>query len=257
MQISRMKLAILIGAPVLLIILATAGYFIYHALVEQHDENREKVEDFGEMVMPANAPLDMNNPESAQLAPTIGNKNLSPTQRVIVSLKEERVKLLEEAIMMQEEITNLQDQVAELEHYKRTNERYAPHTFNEEVSKVHTRMRQLLASQDETKRFSRRQLAGMTAASAKEYRRFLSLHKLLLESDQIDTVVNDHLPLYAYCIGDGMDIAANNATEEALLVEYFKTDKTELMSNRLKSDLKAILAPCQELFAERMTYLTN
>lgn len=257
MQISKTKMGLLIGGPVLVILIAVVGYFLYTSLTAQHAENVEKVEGFGELVMPASDAIDLNDPASAKLAPSIGRKNLTPTQRVIFTLKEERVHLLEEAIMMRQEIMDLKAQVAELESYKRTNERYAPHTFNEEVSTVHTRSKQLLATLEESKRFTRRQLTGMAAASAKEYRRFLTMHKLVLEPEQIDVIVNDHLPPYAYCIGDGIDVAANNRSEEALLVEYFKTDKTDLMSNRLKSDLKAIVPPCQELFAKRMTYLTR
>jgi hypothetical protein len=256
MQLSKFKLALLIGGPMLLIILIAAGYFIYVGISEQQDENRKKVEGFGEMVSPADS--GPGNPATdPELAPSIGKSNLSPTQRVISNMKKERVKLLDEAIKMREQITGLKAKVAELELYRKTNERYAPRSFNEEVSKVHTRMTQLLVSQDETKRFSSSQLKGMAAASAQEYRRYLTSRKLLLDPDQIDTVVTNHLPVYAYCIGDGMDIAANNRSEEQLVIEYFKTEKTELMGSRLKSDLKAIIAPCQDLFAQRMSYLSN
>ncbi|GGK74875.1 hypothetical protein EHS89_06610 [Amphritea balenae] len=251
-----MKLALLIGGPVLLIILIAAGYFIFTGISQQQEENRQKVEGFGEMVIPADSQAS-SVATDPKLNPSIGRKNMTPTQRVIATLKQERESMLEEAITMREEIISLKSQVAELEDYKRTNERYAPHTFNEEVSTVHTRMKQLLATREESKRFNRNQLKGMAAAAAKEYRRFLTMHKLVLEQHQIDKVVNNHLPVYAYCIGDGIDVAANNRTEELLIVEYFKTDKTELMNNRLKSDLKAILTPCQELFANRMSFLTG
>ncbi|UTW04229.1 hypothetical protein KDX31_04210 [Amphritea atlantica] len=251
MQLSRQKLALLIGAPLLLIIFSVAGYFTYNVISQQQEENRKKVEGFGEMVMP----LDSTATEATSdpsLAPSIANSNISPVEKVIATLKEERLKLLNEAEVMRAQITILQGKVTELEHYKRTNERYSPHTFDEEVSTIHARMRQLLASQEESKRFSSTQLTGMAAASAQEYRRYLMMHKLLLDQDQIDTVVNYHLPVFAYCIGDGMDIAANNRAEELLVLEYFKTENTDRMSSRLKSDLKAILEPCQELFTERM-----
>ncbi|WP_299200747.1 hypothetical protein [uncultured Amphritea sp.] len=251
MQLSRLKLALLIGGPLLLIISAASGYFIYTTISEQQAENRKKVENFGELVIPLDSTVTdadiLNN-----LAPTIAKEDMTPTQRVITTLKDERFKLLNEAEVMREQITTLQAQVTELEQYKRTNERYSPHTFDEEVSTIHTRMRQLLASQEESRRFSSTQLKGMAAAATQEYRRYLTMHKLLLDQDQIDKVVNVHLPVYAYCIGDGMDIAANNRTEELLVIEYFKTEKTELMGSRLKSDLKAIIEPCQELFAQRM-----
>ncbi len=251
MQLSRLKLALLIGVPLALIVAAASGYFIYTTISAQQAENRKKVEQFGELVIPLDASMTdadiLNN-----LAPTIPKEDMTPTQRVISALKDERVKLLNEAEVMREEISTLQTRVAELEEYKVTNERYSPNSFNEEVSKVHTRMRQLLASQKESRRFTNNQLKGMAAAAAQEYRRYLTMHKLLLDQDQIDKVVTSHLPVYAYCIGDGMDIAANNRTEELLVIEYFKTEKTDLMSSRLKSDLKAIIKPCQELFAKRM-----
>ncbi|MBQ0757924.1 MAG: hypothetical protein KBT54_12515 [Amphritea sp.] len=256
MQLSKFKLALLIGGPVLLIILVAAGYFIFSGISEQQDENRKKVEGFGEMVIPTDS--GPGNPATdPELAPTIGQNKMSSTQRVISNMKNERVKLLDEAIEMREQITSLKAKVAELELYRTTNERYAPHSFNEEVSKVHTRMKQLLVSQEEARRFTSTQIKGMAAASAQEYRRYLTSRKLLLDPDQIDTVVTNHLPIYAYCIGDGMDIAANDRSEEQMVIEYFKTEKTELMGSRLKSDLKAIIAPCQELFAQRMSYLSN
>ena len=256
MQLSKSKLALLIGGPLLLIILVVAGYFIYSSISNQQADNRKKVEGFGEMVIPVDS-RPANAATDPKLAPSIGQDDSSPTQRIISNMKNERVRLLDEAIEMREQITNLKAKVAELELYRRTNERYAPHTFNEEVSIVHTRMKQLLASQEESKRFTSTQIKGMAAASAQEYRRYLTSRKLLLDPDQIDTVVTNHLPVYAYCIGDGMDIAANNRSEEQMVIEYFKTEKTELMGSRLKSDLKAIIAPCQDLFAQRMSYLSN
>lgn len=253
MQLSKLKLGLLIGIPVMLIIAAGTGYLIYSLISAQHEENRKKVEGFGELVIPLDSTASQS---STDRSPSIGNDELSPTQRIIVTLKNERSKLIEEAGEMRQEISSLHMKIAELERYKQTNERYAPHTFNEEVSTVHTRMKQLLASQEESKRFSRNQLKGMAAASAQEYKRYLTMHKLLLDQDQIDTIVNSHLPVYAYCIGDGMDIAANNREEEQQVVEYFKTMTTVLMSSRLKSDLKAIIEPCQALLAKRLSYLS-
>lgn len=254
MQPGKLKLALIIGGPILLIILGVAGYFIYGALMQQHRENTEKVEEFGELVIPGDIKSELLNPEST-LTPTIPESRLSPSERVILTLKLERAKLVEEAIQMRGQISELEDKVAELEEYKRTNKRYSPHSFDEEVSQVHTRIKQFLASQEESKRFSRNQLKGMSAAAAKEYRRFIKKYKLVLEPTDIDTVVYEHLPMYAYCIGDGMDIAANNRAEELFIIEYFKTDKTELMSSRLKSDLQAVMTPCQQQFDSRMAYL--
>ncbi len=256
MQLTRRKLALLIGTPLLLIVIGVGGYFAYDMISEQQAENRKKVEGFGEMVIPLDS-TESDTINDPSLAPSIANSDVSPVEKVIETLKEERLKLLNEAEVMREQITTLQGKVSELEHYKLTNERYAPHTFNEEVSKIHIRMKQLLTSQEESKRFSSTQLNGMAAASAQEYRRYLTMHKLLLDQDQIDKVVNYHLPVFAYCIGDGIDIAANNRTEELLVIEYFKTEKTDRMGSRLKSDLKAILEPCQELFAERMSTLSS
>lgn len=254
MQIGKLKLALLIGGPIALIILIIAGYFIYTGLMQQHQENIEKVEDFGELVIPGELQSGDIDPDS-HLAPSINIAKLTPTQRVIYTLKQERARLVEEAVQMRAHISELEEKVAELEEYKRVNKRYSPHSFDEEVSQVHTRIKQFLASQEESKRFSRNQLKGMSAAAAKEYRRYILKHKLILEPPVIDTVVNEHLPVYAYCIGDGMDIAANNRAEELFIIEYFKTDKTELMSSRLKSDLKTVIQPCQELFDQRMAYL--
>ncbi|MDO6561808.1 hypothetical protein Q4488_00275 [Amphritea sp. 1_MG-2023] len=253
MPLSKLKLTLLIGVPLLLIVAALTGYIIYTAVSAQQAENREKVENFGELIIPLDSTLSQS---ATNLNPTINQEGLSPTQRIIMTLKDERSKLIEEAVSMREEISSLQAQVADLNRYKLTNERYAPHTFNEEVSTVHTRMKQILASQEESKRFTYTQLKGMAAAAAQEYRRYLTMHKLLLDKNDIDTVVNNHLPVYAYCIGDGMDIAANNRIEEQQVVEYFKTSRTDLMSARLKSDLKAILKPCQALLAERLAYLS-
>lgn len=254
MQLSKFKLAIIVGIPLMLIIAAGTGYFIYSLISAQQEENRQKVEGFGELVIPLDS---FDTDSSNDRNPSINNDELSPTQRVILTLKNERSKLLEEAGEMQAQISNLHMQIAELERYKQTNERYAPHTFNEEVSTVHTRMKQLLASREESKRFTRNQLKGMAAASAQEYKRYLTMHKLLLDQDEIDTIINSHLPLYAYCIGDGMDIAANNREEEQQVIEYFKTMTTVLMSSRLKSDLKAIIEPCQTLLANRLSYLSH
>lgn len=256
-RLEKYRLALLIGAPLLVILLAVAGYLVYATLDQQHQKNRQNLESFGETVIPVTERSAAGDGPNPELAPSIGTENLSPTQRVILTLKSEREQLLEEAKVMRQEISELKAQVATLEEYKRVNERYAPHTFNEEVSTVHTRVKQLLASRDEIKRFNRRQVTAMAAASAQEYRRYLTMHKLTLEQDSIDTVVNEHLPVFAFCIGDGIEVAANNAGEEALLVEYFKTGETERMSKRLQSDLLAILSPCQDQVAQRLSVLLN
>ncbi|WP_271270868.1 hypothetical protein [Aliamphritea hakodatensis] len=257
MSLSKNKLALIIGIPLLLILLGIGGYMLYTILTAQTAENNKSLQSFGDSVMPGDSRYDLEG-EDAHLAPSIDtNPNLSPNQKIIAKLRSERRKMSLEIDNLQAEVITLQAQVELLEEYKRTNERYAPYSLDEEISLIHTRIKQLLAGHAETRRFNRRQIESMSAAAAQEYRRFITINKLALDQDQIDNVVNEHLPAYAFCIGNGVDIAANNKEEEQMAVEFFKTRNEALMPAGLLNDLKVVSKPCRENLYTRLAYLTN
>ncbi len=257
MSLSKNKLALIIGIPLLLILLGIGGYMLYSILMAQTAENNKSLQNFGDSVMPKDSRYDLEG-EDSHLAPSIDtDPNMSPNQKIIAKLRSERRQMGLELDNLKAEVITLQAQVELLEEYKRTNERYAPYSLDEEISLIHTRVKQLLAGHAETRRFNRRQIESMSAAAAQEYRRFITINKLALDQGQIDTVVNEHLPAYAFCIGNGVDIAANSKEEEQMAVEFFKTRNEALMPAGLLSDLKVVSKPCRENLYGRLAYLTQ
>ncbi|WP_315980292.1 hypothetical protein [Aliamphritea spongicola] len=59
MSLSKNKLALIIGIPLLLILLSIGGYMLYTVLMAQTAENNKSLQSFGDSVMPGDSRYDL------------------------------------------------------------------------------------------------------------------------------------------------------------------------------------------------------
>ncbi|MBA4501249.1 hypothetical protein [Marinobacterium marinum] len=253
MKAGKFGLVLLILIPLILTIGGTASYFAYQEMQTQHQVNLAELEKFGfEMV-----PTDIHTPTvgelgATQLPSTFSEKKLTPTERVIRGLMRDKENLLAEQQVLQDQITALQQQVTELEDYKRLNQHFAPSTFNEELAETKSILKSSLARMPESEPFDNTRLDLMAAAGTLEYRRFVRANRLMLERPHKVVIIEELLPAYAFCVGNAIDLAANNAAEEQLLLDWFSSPDGSPLPAALEADLNTLLPACQHPLREAL-----
>ena len=108
---ANIKVIVLGGVALLLLIaVAVGGYFIFVGIDKQHKENVESLADFGTKVIPIKGAADtitVGVEGELQLPPDIGEKNLSPTEKIIISLSKEKEELAAELTIAKEKVSKL------------------------------------------------------------------------------------------------------------------------------------------------------
>ncbi|NVK43586.1 MAG: hypothetical protein HWE39_20260 [Oceanospirillaceae bacterium] len=246
MGIGRRPL-ILLGTPILIAALGFGGYFSYQSLQSQHQDNIKELELFG-FGMVSHSPYTESIGElgATQLPATFAESDLTPTQKVIYGLMQDKDRLMDENRALKTQLQALEKQVSELQEYRELNERFAPESFDEEIRRVEKDLKAYLLRLPEAERFSNLQLEIMATSSAREYRRFVEQHRLMLENAERARIINGQLPAYAFCVGDATTIAANSANEERMLAQYLRTGDDDLLTAPLRNDLQIVLKPCQQ-----------
>lgn len=236
----------LLGAAILAAALGTGGYIAYSSMQTQHRDNLEDLEKFG-FGISSHSPYSESVGElgALQLPATFADEELTPTQRVIYGLMQDKDRLIEENRALKEDLEKLRQQVAELQEYREINERFAPEIFDEEVRRVESELKAYLDRLPEAERFSNLRIEIMAAASAEEYRRFVQQHRLMVEDVDRDVIINRQLPGFAFCVGDAAGIATNSAGEERMVAQYLRAGDSSLMTAPLRRDLETVLKPCQ------------
>jgi hypothetical protein len=244
----KKTLILSIALPLLLAGLGLGGYVIYQKISAQGMQNNKGLERFGYEMVSTSASLSMETTGklgATQLPPTFDLKKLTPTQKIIHGLMRDKDSLLDENKGLQSEIEKLEAQIQELAEYKELNEHFAPQKLKDELRSVERQLKAFLVRSPDAERFSTMQIEIMSAAGAAEYKSYITRNRLMLSSDMKLAVINDYLPAYAFCVGDGVDIAANSRAEERKLANYFRTEDSSALSEALFQDLSSILAPCQ------------
>ncbi|MFC6672501.1 hypothetical protein [Marinobacterium aestuariivivens] len=242
----RSQVLLLIATPLLIAALGVGSYLSYQSIQSQHEENLKDLERFGFTITPSSPYTESTGELGAkQLPATFAESELSPTQKVIYGLMKDKERLLAENRQLKARMETLEQKVGELEAYREINERFAPKTFDEEVTEVAQDLKTFLMRLPEAERFSDRQIDIMTAASAREYRRFVSQNRLMTGDLDRKRIVNEHLPGYAFCVGDAATIATNSGDEERMLAQYFRTDDSSRLSEPLRQDLQTVIEPCE------------
>lgn len=135
MKLNKLSILLLILVPLLLVIGGTASYFAYQKMQSQHQVNLSELEKFGYEMVPSDVYTESVGELGAnQLPSTFSEKKLTPTERVIRGLMQDKENLLAEQQTFKDEIKALEQRIAELEDYKRLNQHFAPDTFAEELA---------------------------------------------------------------------------------------------------------------------------
>lgn len=219
---------------------------VYQKMDAQHKQNSKELERFGyEMVATSRSMETTGKLGAVQLPPTFDLDKLTPTQKVIHGLMRDKDGLLDENKVLQSEIEKLESQIKELTAYKELNEHFAPQKLKDELRSVERQLKAFLIRSPDADRFSTMQIEIMSAAGAAEYKAYITRNRLMLSEDMKLAVISDYLPAYAFCVGDGVEIAANSRTEERKLANYFRTEDPSSLPEVLFQDLSSVLAPCQ------------
>lgn len=245
------NIATLIAIPVTLISLGVAGFFAYQGLQKQSAANQVNLEKFG---------FDLRGTSQfvttegilgeTQLPATFGVENLTPGERVIHSLVRDRENLIVENRTLRSQIEALEAQVASFEEERRLAAHFMPENFNQELQRVERMLLTYLRQSADSQRFSNFRLEIMAAAGRMEYERFVFTNGLMLDAVQRTEIVVDFLPAYIFCVGDAIDLAANNFNEERQIRDYFGNPEGHRLAPALQEDLETVLPPCQRELRE-------
>ena len=252
---SLSKKGLVIGLIALVAVtgVSIGGYFAYDSITQQTAKNAKELEQFGyEMVATTRSFETTGELGTKQVPSTFDEGKVPPTQKVIRGLLNDKDSLLQDNQALLDEINKLNARIADLEEYKQLNEHFAPDRLKDELNEVERRIKAFLIRSADAERFSTLQIEIMAAASAAEYKAYITRNRLMLSADQKQLVISDFLPAYAFCVGDGVDIAANSPQEERLLATYFRTDDGSLLTQALAQDLSSVVAPCQLAIRTRL-----
>ncbi|GGB80002.1 hypothetical protein GCM10011352_02110 [Marinobacterium zhoushanense] len=253
MKISKPLFVALFAVPILLLLLGTGGYFGWHALRAQHDENRDILQKFGFEIMPANPYTESTGVlGQKQLPATFAEDDLTPVEKVIHGLMKDKERLLKDNEALQQVVEQLKQQIADLEHYKAVNEQFAPETLEQELARTRGELEAGLRALPEAKRFSDFWINMMSGAALTEYRRFVDANRMLLDEPTRKRLVEHELINYAFCIGNAVEIAANSAAEVRSIARWLEQPETTRLPSALSADLNTVLPPCQKPLREQL-----
>lgn len=250
---TKKLIIIAVVVPVVLAAVGIGGYLIYNEMQGQHEQNLKDLEKFGFTVLPSNTYSESTGElGTKQLPATFAADKLTPTQKVIKGLMADNEALLDEQKELNKRIDSLKAEIAALEEYKKLNEHFAPLTIAEEVAAVEKQLKQLLIDMPDARRFSNLQIEAMSAAAGNEYKKFIGGKRLILSEMEREGLVKDYMPEFSFCIGDGIEIAANSPREERLITSYFRRPADSPLPINLKADLDVVVKPCQTALYERL-----
>ena len=251
---TKKNIVLLIAIPAILIALGGGGFIMYNQMQGQHAENLKDLEKFGFTVLPSNTHSESVGELGAkQLPSTFHESKATPTQKVIKGLMDDNEQLIEEQRELRSEIEALKAEIASLENYKSLNEHFAPLSLAEEITAVERQLKKLLLDMPDARRFSNLKVEAMSAAAGHEYKKFIGAKSLILSASEREALVRDYLPEFAFCVGDGIDIAANSPREERLITTFFRQQDSSILPNNLRSDLDTVVKPCQTALYERLS----
>lgn len=226
--------------------LGIGGFMVYKKMDAQHMENSQELERFGyEMVATSRSIETTGKLGVTQLPPTFDLDKLTPTQKVIHALIRDKDDLLDENKVLQNDIEKLEAKIQELTDYKELNEHFAPQKLKDELRSVERQLKAFLIRSPDAERFSTMQIEIMSAAGAAEYKAYITRNRLMLSEDMKLAVISDFLPAYAFCVGDGVEVAANSRSEERKLASFFRTEDSSSLPEALFQDLSSVIGPCQ------------
>ncbi|WP_420555281.1 hypothetical protein [Neptuniibacter marinus] len=251
---NKKSIVLIILIPLILAALAGGGFLMYNQMQGQHAENLKDLEKFGFTVLPTSTHSETIGELGAkQLPSTFYESKATPTQKVIKGLMADNEQLIEEQKELRAEIETLQEKIASLQTYKELNEHFAPLSMAEEITAVERQLKRLLLDMPDARRFSNLKIEAMSAAAGHEYKKFIGAKRLILAENEREMLIRDYMPEFAFCVGDGIDIAANSPREERLITIFFRKQDPTVLPSNLKADLDTVVKPCQTALYERLS----
>ncbi|WP_432698312.1 hypothetical protein ACQUQP_08220 [Marinobacterium sp. YM272] len=259
MKPGKTQLAIIIAAPLLIASLGAAVYFFWDSLQARQDENAEILHKFGFQIVPNNPYTEsVGELGTKQVPATFAEEELSPVEKVIHGLLQDKESLLEENAELQSQIKTLQERIDALEHYKSTNEQFVPETLDQEMARTRNELQRQLTSLPEAERFSAFWIGMMTDAAIYEYRRFIEANRLMLDDSHRQEMISTDLVNYGFCIGNAVELAANTSDEARSVARWLEKPETSSLSKALQEDLDIVIPPCRIPLRSKLdTYLTS
>lgn len=245
-----MSLRAIIGiaiTTVILIALGIGGYFLLGEMDEVHQENVSALESFGSKVVPGSREgpdgITYGADDGVQLPPSLQNKKLSPTEKVILSLSRDKDELLIEIAELTEQFEKQQARLQELATYKDENERFAPAQLQIERERARITLKEYFDNSSDVTHLSPFQLHVISLATANIYSEVIRQHQLILDDSLKDSMIK-LLPAYGLCLSEPLSFVANDATEERLIIRAVEQNDMSLLSGDLAIDFQRIHIPC-------------
>ncbi|MEH6469867.1 MAG: hypothetical protein V7752_01340 [Halopseudomonas sp.] len=243
--------AILLSAVgfIALIGISIGGYFLFLEVEEVHKQNVEDLAGFGSKVVPISSreggsgvTFGMTD-GTIQLPPSIQEKKLSPTEKVILSLSRDKDELQYEVAKFKQQIDEQQQRLIELRAYKAENERFAPDQLNQERQRAEEMLKEYFDNSSDVTRFSKFQQQAMNLATANIYTEVVRQHQLMLNDEMKDEMVKI-LPQFGLCLGEGLPFITNNRAEEVFIIKALSNGNLSEIKGGLAEDFNAIHGPC-------------
>ena len=250
---SKKKLLLIIAVPIGALLLAAVAFFIYQMAQEQHTQNQVDLEKFG-FDLRGTSPFESSEGVlgETQLPSTFSEDNLTPSERVVHSLVRDRQNLIIENRTLQEQIDALEARLESYEEERIAAEYFMPENFSQELERVERMLHTYLRQSADAQRFSNFRLEVMAAAGRMEYQRFVEANQLMLDAVQRTEIVVDYLPAYMFCVGDAVQLAANDFNEEREIRDYFGNPDEYRLPTIIQEDLDVVLPPCQRELREAL-----
>ncbi len=245
-------LKILIGVAVA-IALGVIGILLSSKMGEVHENNKSGLESFGQVMLPGRDPQIANDDGTPHVEPSIAEKKLSTSEKIILSLSKEKDELLQELAESRKLIRELEAELKNLREFKETSQKFGGLMTieDERLYAIHSISSYLMEAKDAAG-FSDFQREVMATAAARAYVDILQRFQIRIQKDEKLELMMNHLPAYAFCLGHNIVYVPNNGVEQRMLVEFFDTeDKMSKLPDKLEADLRTVQTPCLDELNER------
>lgn len=230
-------------------IMAVVIYQLSIKVEQVHEQNVAELSTFGTKVIPLSSREGRDGVTfgleggNIQLPPTLQQKKLSSTEKIILALSREKDELLIEAAELNDKLAKQGEQLYDLRSYKAENERFAPEQLEQERTRAQSILKEYFDKSSDVTQYNQFEQQIMGLATANLYTEVLRQHQLILNDSFKDKLLKT-LPQYGLCLAPNIAFIANNRYEEKLLSKALRAGQPESLQGNLKLDFDAIHEPC-------------
>ncbi len=243
--------AIILSAVGLIAMMITGivGYYLFIEVDKVHQQNVSDLASFGSKVVPLSSREGADGVTfgtqggNIQLPPSLQQKKLSPTEKVILSLSRDKDQLLVEISELTEQVELQYQRLSELQAYKAENERFAPKMLQQERERAQTMLKGYFDNSSDVTHLTPFQQLAISLATANIYTEVVRQHQLILDDRFKDSLIK-LLPSYGLCLSGGLPFVANDPAEERIIIKALKTDSVDQLQGGLAKDYNSIHHPC-------------